>query len=118
MDVSATHFPLPDARQQSHVSGVPTGGDVDDILLGGATEQERSVVLLFHVFPVHQHVDEREQIPGDSRIADGTGQQVAFKGKAGVAPEILFRKAFLKAAGQYKQTFLILRLKGFAAQKG
>jgi len=99
------------------MTGLQRSGDVDDILIGGAPEQERSVVLLFHVFPVHQHIDEREQLPGDSRIADGTGQQVAFKGKAGVAPEILFRKAFLKAAGQYKQAFLILRLKGFAAQK-
>ena len=67
-------------------------------------------MFLLHVFSIYHYINERQQLPRSRGIPYLASQQILFKGKAGVTPEILFRKAFLEPAGQGQQPFLIFRL--------
>ena len=67
---------------------------VDDALVARAAEAERDVVQLLHKAPVHEHVNEREQLVRDLAAGMGAVGVQLLPGEAGESPDGLARQSF------------------------
>jgi hypothetical protein len=118
VNITATHGAPPGSCEKNESVFLKGFFDVDDILIGGASEKKGRILQLFHKFSIHEDVDVRKKLAELFRVTHLTGEQILFKGKAGIAPDRFLRETGSDSAEQSEKSVSLLGLHRLAAEKG
>ena len=90
---------------------------VDQALVRGAAEGDHDILLRFHEFTVHEHVDIGKELIRHFAARAAGCQEIRFVGVPRVAPDVLFRVELLHPAAELHEFPLVIRFHRLAPEE-